>query len=222
MLNILAAIAPLLVPRSRFLNQLLVANTGGPLPLSSVKLTALATVPPTVPKLKVSVDGMATPTNPPLPVQVKLVAVFIDSTTVFTVVLDKTILLVPNASERTFVLSERNTGQVRLNPFNEIVPLVRVTVVAATPLSVNALPNVNVAAALLNVILPGNVVPLVVIVVLRLAEVKVIRPVPLHTVPASKVILLPDIVGVPAPEKVIVFADTVKLEQTKAPVKVTV
>ena len=124
--NVVAARVKAVVPKSNLLNQLLLVNVAIAVPDPvNVKLGALVAEPSTVPKVYVLVISAAA-VNPPVPVQVKLVAVAIDKLVEPAVLVDNKILFVPNSIERVLALVELNVPVVRLNPFNVNVPAVSV------------------------------------------------------------------------------------------------
>jgi len=195
-------------------------TTDVPVPVN-VTLGAFVDVPPpVVPNVKVFVTSAAA-VNAPSPVQVNPVAVAIDNTRLVAVVVDKIILLEPNAMERVLALLELNKPVDKLNPFRFNAP--DVSVVVRVDNSVNVLPSDQLPEAPLNVTAPFKVVPLVVIVLPVVVELNVIAPVLDQTVPASSDIL-PDTesVGVVPVANVTVPDDTVISKQVNAPVIVTV
>jgi len=145
----------------RVLNQEPSVNVGTDAPLVIDRFVALVEDPPVVPKTYVLVID-ASVVKPPVPVQVKPVAVAIDSTVVAAVVWANTMLLEPNAIDRVLVLVELNMPVVRLNPFNASVPLVNVAVAVAV--IVNASPK-DVVPVVLLIVSKANVVLLLLVIV---------------------------------------------------------
>jgi hypothetical protein len=130
-------------------------------------------------------------------------------------------LLDPNAIERVEVALELNTPVVRLNPFNDNEPAIRI-VERLPAASVNELPSDQPPPAPLNVSGP-ILVPFVVTVLPVVVALNVVTPVLFHTVPATNDILPDTIsVGEVPVAKVTVPADTVISKQRIAPVRVTV
>jgi hypothetical protein len=162
---------------------------------------------------------LAAAVKPPVPVKEKPVAVAIDKLTVAAVVVDNTMLLVPNAILRVLELLEANVPVVSVNPPRAKAPFVKV--VAAVAPIVNALPRVQPPPTPSNVIEGVSVTPLVVIVRPVVVEENVTVPVALHTVLDTNDIL-PATARVPVEAKVTVPADTVISKQFSAPVMVTV
>jgi len=123
------------VPKSSVLNQLAVVGVPVLAPVVNVKFGALVVVPPAVaPKLNVLVLLIAATVNPPVPVQVKLVAVAMLNTVVAVVVCDNAIDPVPKVIARVLVLSELNVPVVNVIPVANVnVPAVSVYV----PVAVN-------------------------------------------------------------------------------------
>jgi hypothetical protein len=117
------------VPKSNNLNQLpdVIVGAVDPDPVN-VKLGLLVAVPPVVPKVYV-LDASAAAVNPPAPVQVKFVVVAADSTVPVAV---NKILFDPKSILRTLVLDEVRLPVVKLYPFNDRVPDVKVVAVAVT------------------------------------------------------------------------------------------
>lgn len=129
-------------------NQLPSVNVGTAAPLVIDKLGAVVVEPPVVPNVYVLVT-LASATKPPVPVQVRLVAVPMANTVVAAVVCANTILPEPNAIERTLLLEEENIPVVKLYPFRFNVPVVRVYVLVAG--NVRFAPNVTLPVVCVNV-----------------------------------------------------------------------
>ena len=102
-------------------------NVGETAPLMIDRLGALAAEPPVVPNVYVLVVA-ASAVKPPVPVQVKLVAVAMFSTVVAETPLFNTMLPDPNAILRVVELLELNMGVVNVNPARSRVPLFNVVV----------------------------------------------------------------------------------------------
>lgn len=103
MFRVVAGRAKAVVPNDRLSNQLAVVSVTIAMPLPvNVKLGALVAVPPVVPNTHVLVIA-ASVVNPPVPVQVKPVAIAISNTVVAAVVCDSTMLFDPNATARVSV-----------------------------------------------------------------------------------------------------------------------
>ena len=146
------------------LNQLPVATVCSELPLVIDKLGALVVEPPVVPNVYVLVMA-ASETNPPVPVQVKPVAVAALSTVVSAVVCANIILFEPNATLRVFELLELNRPKVLSDPPKSNVPAfskhldvavyvcvassVKVTSTAPTPIPPSCLLNCGVHVCVL-------------------------------------------------------------------------
>lgn len=131
--------------------------------------------PATEPKLKSRVrPTLGSVTKPPVPVQVKLVAVAMSIVSLPAVAATSIILLEPNATERVLVFVEENTGQVKLKPFNESVPEVKVNVAPVLVIE-NAAAN-EVVPDTLSINMSSRVVfPLLLIVpVPRMVGLKVV------------------------------------------------
>lgn len=130
MLHVPLAVAVLPV-KLRFLNHELAVIVNADAPAVTEKFGALVEEPPEpLPNWTVAVAAMFR-VNPPVPVQVKFVAVFIDSTVVAAVVLDKTMLPDPNAIDRVRLLFELKIPTVKLLLLSVIVPEVSENVLAA-------------------------------------------------------------------------------------------
>ena len=115
------------------LNQLVVVNVCVEEPLVIDKLGALAVEPLVVPKVNVLVV-LAALLKPPVPVQVKLVAVPMFSTVVAAVVCANTMVPEPNAMARVVELLELNWPVVNVNPARANVPLFNVVALVAAVL----------------------------------------------------------------------------------------
>ena len=153
--GVVAARVDDVVPKSNVLNQLPFVIVGILAPDIKVRLGLLVAEPPAVlPKANVLVTDIVL-VNPPVPVYVNPVAVFIAKTVVPSVVCANIILFVPNVIPRVFTLFELNIPVVKLNPFKFSVPFVKVVepvavnvnaddklVVIPTPLIIK-LPNVE-------------------------------------------------------------------------------
>ena len=120
--KLVAAIVNPVDPKSNVLNQLPVVNvcTAVPLPVN-VKLGALDIVPPVVPNENVLVM-FAAALNPPVPVHVKPVAIVKLKLKSPAVVVDKIILLEPNAIERILLKLLLNVPIVKSAPPKFNVP----------------------------------------------------------------------------------------------------
>lgn len=112
------------------LNQLLVVIVGIAAPLVIDRLGAFVAEPPVVPNVNVLVMSDAA-VNPPVPVQVKLVASAIDRLTAAAVVVANTILPEPKLIERVLVLVEANVPVVIVKPAKASVPAVNVVAAVA-------------------------------------------------------------------------------------------
>lgn len=113
-------------------------------PALTVKFGAFDVVPPVVPNTTVAVAAMFL-VNPPVPVQVKPVAVAIDRTVVAAVVLVNAIFADPKVIARVLVLLELKEPVLNVLPFKSRVPCVRVNVLAVPkavgPISVTVMPE---------------------------------------------------------------------------------
>lgn len=96
-------------------------------PALTVRLGALAALPPVAPKETVAVAAWFR-TNPPAPVHVKFVAVPIFNTVVAARVLLSTMVPAPKAIDRVLVLAEEKEPAVNVNPLRFMVPWVNVKV----------------------------------------------------------------------------------------------
>jgi hypothetical protein len=129
MFRVLAAFTAQVLPvKSMLLNQLFAVIVKVFPPAGTNKFGALDAEPPVVPKTSVAGSPWGLE-NPPVPVQVKPVAVAIAST-VADVVLDRTMLPDPNAIDRVLVLDELKIPTVRLLLLSVMVPEVNVKVCA--------------------------------------------------------------------------------------------
>ena len=182
--NEVAAIVKAVVPKSSLLNQLLVMSVAIEEPLINVKFGALVAVPPDVsPKRSVLVTDIVV-VNPPVPDQVKLVAVGISNTPTPDDVFANTILFVPKFIERANVLLELNIPVVNVKPPRSNVPVFNVVVPVAA--NVNAEPNVVVPDVLI-VKADKVVFPLLIIVpVPNIVAVKLVNVPPLLNVKLFK------------------------------------
>ena len=197
--NDVAATVKTVVPKFNVLNQLPVVNviTAVPVPVKD-RFGALVAEPPVVPNVTVLVI-LASVVKPPVPVQVKPVAVAIDSTVVAAVVWASTMLLEPNVMERVLVLVELNIPVVKLKPANANVPLVNVAVAVAV--IVNASPTDVVPVVLLMVSIANVVLPLLVIVpVPTIVGVKLVNVPPDESVNPFKFRLVVPIVNAVVPK----------------------
>lgn len=104
--NEVTPIANVVVPKSRLLNQPPVSIVAADAPLINVKLGALVAEPPAVVPNVNLLPKLIVLTKPPVPVQVKPVAVAILKLLCEPVRFANTILLVPKLIERVFVLFE--------------------------------------------------------------------------------------------------------------------
>ena len=124
--SVVAGTANAVVPKSSLLNQLRLVNVAIAVPLPvNVKLGEISAVPPVVPNVNVLVI-FAAAVNPPVPVKLNPVTVAIDRLTAAAVVVDNTMLLVPNAIERVLVLLELNVPIVKSNPPKLSVPNIKI------------------------------------------------------------------------------------------------
>ena len=155
--NVVAATVNAVVPKSSLLNQPPVVNvcTAVPLPVN-VKLGLLVVEPPVVPKVYVLVISAAA-TNPPVPVQVKLVAFAMLRLTCASVVVVNIMLPDPNVIARTPVPLLPNTPVLKLKLLNANVPAVKVYELVVG--NVSDAPNVTVPLVWVNVLVV-NVPPL--------------------------------------------------------------
>jgi hypothetical protein len=153
MFNVVAGRAKAVVPNVRLSNQLAVVSVmiAMPVPVND-RLGALVAVPPVVPNTHVLVIA-AFVVNPPVPVQVKPVAIAMLNTVVAAVVCDSTMLFVPNAIDRVLELLELKIPVVKLKPPRSRVPLVNVVVPVATREGLS--PNVSVPPAKLKPMPPN-------------------------------------------------------------------
>lgn len=153
MFRVVAGRAKAVVPNVRLSNQLAVVSVmiAVPLPVND-RLGALVAVPPVVPNTHVLVID-ASVVNPPVPVQLKPVAIAMLNTVVAAVVCDSTMLFDPNAIDRVLVLVELKIPVVKVKPPRSIVPAVNVVVLVATREGLS--PNVRVPPAKLKPMPPN-------------------------------------------------------------------
>jgi len=153
MFRVVAGRAKAVVPNVILSNQLAVVSVmiAVPLPVND-RLGALVAVPPVVPNTHVLVID-ASVVNPPVPVQLKPVAIAMLNTVVAAVVCDSTMLFDPNAIDRVLVLVELKIPVVKLKPPRSIVPAVNVVVLVATREGLS--PNVRVPPAKLKPMPPN-------------------------------------------------------------------
>lgn len=121
-------------------------------PALTVKLGAFEVVPPVVPNTTVAVAAIFL-VNPPVPVQVKFVAVAILSMVVAAVVLVNAIFADPKVMARVIELSELKIPVLSVLPFKLSVPSVSVNVLVAPNVSASA--RVKVAPTPLTATLPS-------------------------------------------------------------------
>ncbi len=124
--NVVVASVKAVVPKLRLLNQLPVVSVciAVPLPVKD-KFKLLVDEPPVVPNVYVLVTSAAA-VNPPVPVQVKLVAFAIDILVAAAVVVDNIILLDPKLILRVFELFELKVPIVKSYPPKFNVPAVNI------------------------------------------------------------------------------------------------
>jgi len=155
MFNVVAGRAKAVVLNDRLLNQLPVVSVTIAVPvLDTTKLGALVAVPPVVPNTLVLVMSASTK-NPPVPVQVKPVAIAIFNTVVAAVVCDVAKMeFDPNAIDRVLVLLELKIPVPMLKPLRSRVPAVNVVVPLSTIAGLS--PNVSVPPARLKPMPPSS------------------------------------------------------------------
>ena len=140
-------------------------------PLVIDKLGALVVEPPVVPNVNVAVTSIAL-VNPPVPVQVKLVASDILNALRPGVLVANTILLDPNATDRVRAPLDENVEQVRVYPFNENVPAVNVKIVELP--NINKSPTKVVVPPGQLIVIPPSVLLLLLVKVPVLTKLKVV------------------------------------------------